>query len=96
MADIVIRGMEMPKEPTNITIYPDGCWCDYTSNDSYGKFVVLPEGYGRLIDADALDKFLDKKEKEADTEEFYIGEAWYKTFRQILRATQPIVPVEGG
>ena len=54
----MIRGMEIPKEPTNITIYPDGCWCDYTSNDSHGKFVVLPEGHGRLIDTDKLQKKL--------------------------------------
>ena len=60
MADIVIRGMEIPKEPTNITIYPDGCWCDYTSNDSHGKFVVFPEGHGRLTDADALKDVIGK------------------------------------
>ena len=58
MADIVIRGMEMPKEPPKITLYPDGCWCDYTSNDSHGKFVVLPEGHGRLVDADALESII--------------------------------------
>lgn len=61
MADIVIRGMEIPKEPTNITIYPDGCWCDYTSNDSHGKFVVLPEGHGRLGDLDTAESILYSK-----------------------------------
>ena len=49
MADIVIRGIEIPKEPTNITIYPDGAWCDYTTNDHHGKFVILPEGHARPV-----------------------------------------------
>lgn len=48
MADILIRGMEMPKEPTPLTLYPDGHWNDYTDG-SNGKFVPLPSEHGRLI-----------------------------------------------
>ena len=58
MDDIVIRGMEIPKEPTNVTIYPDGAWCDYATNNQHGKFVILPEGHGRLGDLDKLEESL--------------------------------------
>lgn len=61
MADVVIRGIEIPKEPTNITIYPDGCWCDYTTNDQHGKFIVLSEGHGRLVDEDEIKTRMTRK-----------------------------------
>ncbi len=54
MADILIRGMEMPKEPTPLTLYPDGRWNDYTDGAN-GEFLPLPEGHGRLIDANELE-----------------------------------------
>lgn len=54
MADILIRGMEMPKEgylPLNI--YPDGrvsCNLNYDC----ARAVPLPEKHGKLGDLDAL------------------------------------------
>ena len=57
MADVVIRGMDMPE---------DGCfrcWMDnYCFKRGYGKFgnngacplFPIPEGHGKLIDADEL------------------------------------------
>lgn len=57
MADILIRGMEMPKEPTPLTLYPDGRWNDYTDGAN-GEFLPLPERHGRLGDLDALEKEL--------------------------------------
>lgn len=97
MADILIRGMEIPKEPTNITIYPDGCWCDYTSNDSHGKFVVLPEGHGRLIDADVLMEIIRAHDypltahfNSIDFGMFTLG------IQQAVDEVPTIVPAEGG
>ena len=103
MADLVIQGMEMPKYTTKAEfgIDADGnplCMVyheDGTEPDIY-DVVPLPEGHGRLGDLDALDKFLHEKENDADAEEIYLDEAWYNTFRQILRVTQTIVPAEGG
>ena len=55
MADIVIRGMEMPKnEPLTITITQEGKVFRAFTPESYGEAVPLPEGHGRLIDADKL------------------------------------------
>lgn len=95
MADILIRGMTTPKEPTPLTLYPDGRWNDYTDGAN-GEFFSLPEGHGKLGDLDVLDKFIHEKETKAAAEEFYLGEAWYNTFRQIVRLMQTIVPPEGG
>ena len=49
MADIVIRGIEIPKEPTPLTLYPDGRWNDYTDG-AKGEFLLLPGEYEKLID----------------------------------------------
>lgn len=61
MADILIRGMEMPKEPTPLTLYPDGRWNDYTDGAN-GEFLPLPEGHGDLVERKALNLFPDYKE----------------------------------
>lgn len=50
MADILIRGIEMPKnEPLTITITPEGKVFRAFIPESYGEAVPLPEGHGRLI-----------------------------------------------
>lgn len=55
MADILIRGMEMPKnEPLTITITPEGKVFRAFIPGSYGEVVPLPEGHGRLGDLDEL------------------------------------------
>lgn len=46
---IVLIDIEIPKEPTPITLYPDGSWNDYTDGTS-GEFAILPKGHGRLIE----------------------------------------------
>ena len=46
---VYIKGMEMPKEPTPITIYPDGKWADYTDG-SQGIVIEVSTPHGRLID----------------------------------------------
>jgi hypothetical protein len=59
MADIVIRGMEMPKEGNwkTIRIYPDGT-CAVPNWQGDCTFlpciaIPLPEGHGNLIDVNA-------------------------------------------
>lgn len=69
MADIVIRGITIPKSnegPYIMWVYPDGKTVVYSyvvNGESFGtdsqkvvetNAVPLPEGYGRLIDADAF------------------------------------------
>lgn len=60
MADILIRGMEMPKEGGKILIAADGSvWVNAWPTRGYMRMenvyaVPLPEGHGRLGDLDAL------------------------------------------
>ena len=60
MSDILIRGMEMPKEGGKILIAADGSvWVNAWPTRGYMRMenvyaVPLPEGHGRLIDADEL------------------------------------------
>lgn len=60
MADLVIRGMEMPTDASLwILIRPDGTVHKLKVGGKHGEpqqgvAVPLPEGHGRLIDADEL------------------------------------------
>lgn len=106
MADILIRGMEMPdgchncgfsyfdKGETNggelctvlmCSIINQGTnGADYDGNrPSWCPLVPLPEGHGRLIDAEAIMT--------------NIGEVPYKgSVRRVLMSAPTIVPEEGG
>ena len=96
MADILIRGMEMPKErslwlciKTDGTVYnikPGGIG----TASAVGTAVQLPEGHGRLIDADAM---LSKYVKDA-----HGLDGIYDTtdLPEMLSYMPPIVPAEGG
>lgn len=58
MADILIRGMEMPKgdNTISITIFSNGkvSLAHDKEYAEYAEAVLLSEGHGRLIDADVL------------------------------------------
>ena len=60
MADLVIRGIEMPKEGEKILIAAGGSvWVNAWPTRGYMRkenvyAVPLPEGHGRLIDADSM------------------------------------------
>lgn len=59
MADILIRGMEMPLSKTKLIVFPSGVVQVYDSRENYlgkAKAVPLPKGHGRGIDADELIK----------------------------------------
>ena len=66
MADILLRGMEMPtNEPMLVKINPDGS-VSTTAKNGYKKYEAVPvPAHGRLIDADAL------KEKHHWTDDYY-------------------------
>lgn len=83
MADILIRGMKTLKEPTPLTLYPDGRWNDYTDGAN-GEFLFLPEGHGKLGDLDAL-------EDNIRSEPTFIAEMLFRKLRNALT----IVPAEG-
>lgn len=91
MADILIRGMEMPKSGRIlcINIFPDGKVTRQLdlSCEQIATAVPLPEGHGRMIDADAL------KKKRHWTDDFY--ETEYVEVEDIDTAPT-IVPAEGG
>ncbi len=87
MADILIRGIEMPTEQRiEVFIYKDG-FVVYDNSDGHllGRAIVtfLPEEYGRLIDADALMNS--------------IGDVPYKgSVRRVLMSAPTVVPAKGG
>ena len=49
--------MEMPKDPVQIWIYPDGnvrVWRQDIDHDEWKKAIEVPTPHGRLIDADIV------------------------------------------
>lgn len=94
MADLIIKGVEMPKGETDyveLQIWGDGTV--YKRRGLAGKLeqigiaVPLPEGHGRLIDADAL----------AESVQYAIGTKGGETFIiDLIDEAETIVPAEGG
>ena len=71
--DVLIKNMEMPKEPTYLVIYPEGKWQETTSS-AEGKAIELPP-HGRLGDLEDLeDKALAKFEHGYDKAEDILAE----------------------
>ena len=100
--NILIKGMEMPQEPTPITLYPDGRWGDYTEG-IFGTFVLIPTPYGRLIDADEMCKKIVRfRDMETDEAERYsdskLLERAYGANEviAILEQSPTIIEAEGG
>jgi len=109
MADILIRGMEMPESCDKCRLFNE-CWCMALGIEdwrkSYNKpeqgerlpdcpLVPLPEGHGRLIDADAL-----ICEGADISDGYWVGEyceatEWGYSTKMIENAPT-IVPAEGG
>jgi hypothetical protein len=97
VADILIRGMEMPKDRSLwILIRPDGTVYKIKDNDKLGipkegAAISLPEGHGRLIDADCL---LRDHPELADCD--FIHPKYDITLRELIEDAPTIVPAEGG
>lgn len=97
MADILIRGMEMPKDkPFNFSIWPNGMVCPIgigkMHNWRYKKAIVLPANHGRLGDLDALCHYLQ------DVYHGAISDSELKVYEVIglLYDAPTIIPAEGG
>ena len=88
--DILIKGMEMPKDTGSITvtIYSDGSTGIWTEQEmiSGGMAVALPE-HGRLID---LDAYLKASENMAEWEEYRVEEIeeYFENCPVIVEATE--------
>ena len=91
MSDILIKGMEMPKNCQECGLYIEGaCYAkgyrDYRSIMDTAKpddcpLVELPEKHGRLVDADKLADLLSKEKEKVVGEGnlflcFAVGFAW--------------------
>lgn len=90
MADILIRGMEMPTEHrTEVIIFSSGFVAYY---DVYGRYLgqaratQLPEGHGRLIDADEL----------MNRARGCLDELTILSLEFLVNGSSTIVPAEGG
>ena len=108
MADILIRGMEMPKNCEDCRLsYSDEygtticAACDDCAYSVSCPLVPLPEGHGRLIDADALDRAFTDLRFNSDGTLNHWGDrpGWcmhgYEVEKLIADA-HTIVPAEGG
>ena len=109
MADILIRGMEMPKDGRiTIQIGADGavyfvekCTIMAEKYEKSSHAVPLPAGHGRLIDADALDRAFTDLRFNSDGTLNHWGDrpGWcmhgYEVEKLIADAPT-IVPEEGG
>lgn len=87
MADILIRGMDMPNKDEILVfdVWHGKVYARSTANTGTRRYevVLLPEGHGRLGDLDALMK--------------NIGDVPYKgSVKRVLMSAPTIVPAEGG
>lgn len=92
MADILIRGMEMPKDNNaiSIIIFSNGK-VSLAHDKKYAECAEaaqLPEGHGDLIDRDALRKEIDANRPGRSYED-----GWALT---VMDHAPTIVPAEGG
>lgn len=94
-ADVVIRGMEMPKgdpkEPTAVWIYPNGyvrVFAERGNNVYSAEAVPLPKGHGRIVDAaEILEKANNSPWFDGDVSELGL---------LLGSEVTTIVPAEGG
>lgn len=103
MADLVIRGMEMPETCGLCQLCLDDSricngYCMFfhrrvnmMERDKNCPIIPLPEGHGRLIDAEA---YVDYMQNRYDNNEITNGD-WID-FRLSLKDQPTIVPAEGG
>lgn len=96
MADILIRGMEMPRDGVywcEISIASDIAIITIHGEDRKSfSLVPLPEGHGRLGDLDKLEENL------RFMAEYQTGERQQGILGccETIRGAKPIVPAEGG
>lgn len=98
MADILIRGMDMPNKDEILVfdVWHGKVYARSTANTGTRRYEVvpLPEGHGRLIDADALFEVMGQ-----DTERWLIDDISYIETDDAISAVYKaptIVPAEGG
>lgn len=98
MADILIRGIEIPKENDILVfdVWHGKIYARSTANTGTRSYEVvsLPEGHGRMIDADAAAKEAYRSLLECEK----YGNEFQKPY-EIIRAIETaktIVPAEGG
>lgn len=90
---VYIPNMDMPESlGVNLTIYPDGRVCKsdpYSGLKMVATAIELPDGHGRLIDADALKSNIVKKLGISDRR--YLLPAENAIWEEINKA-QTIIP----
>ena len=95
--DLIIRGIEMPMPlcKTELIVFPSGVVQVYDSRETcLGKAeaVPLPEGHGKIIDADAIWRNMPDDQAWV----FQRGLASDLELFEILEAAEAIIPAEGG
>ena len=95
--DLIIRGIEMPMPlcKTELIVFPSGVVQVYDSRENYlgkAEAVPLPEGHGKIIDADAIWRNMPDDQAWV----FQRGLASDLELFEILEAAEAIIPAEGG
>lgn len=102
MADVIIRGMEMPTEQRmEVLIFKNGFVAYY---DVYGhyigqaKAVPLPEGHGRLVDKAAFEADVRKRYCHGcnNSNGLKCRACWVDDMLGEVEDAPTIVPAEGG
>lgn len=101
MPDVLIRGMEMPTNVFDCPLNYFGicdlaqdethCDCSQDSRPEWCPLVPLPEGHGRLIDADAL-----IENHFSDEHRIALSPANKLWMRRIIKGEPTIIEAEGG
>ena len=104
MSDLLIKGMEMPKKGSWVTlrVFPDGqcflySWCgnDFDFMEHLTAVPVPP--HGRLVDADEMyEEFALEGQRST---RYKLGEAWELNGKEIRRAIYrlpTVIPAEEG
>lgn len=101
MPDILIRGMEMPKEGGKILIAAGGSvWVNAWPTRGYMRMenvyaVPLPEGHGKLIDIKDVKSGKFHIEGRAEMYSAY-NTGWNDALDAVCMNAPSIVPAEGG
>lgn len=101
MPDVLIRGMEMPTNVFDCPLNSFGicdlaqdethCDCSQDSRPEWCPLVPLPEGHGRLIDADTL-----IENHFSDEHRIALSPANKLWMRRIIKGEPTIIEAEGG
>lgn len=101
MADILIRGIEMPKSgyiEMLLKVIDGEIYYNYAGDKEVksADFIPIPEGHGRLGDLDEMMKYIKDHEYELKSRMGCVGKGMFTYQIKEYANNHTIVPAEGG